>query len=254
MSAVKTIHYINQFYGQIGGEEKAGVAPSLIDGPNNLGSQIEKAFGGSIAIVKTIICGDNYAAEHGDEVKEFVFKAIKDAGAEFFIAGPSFAAGRYGIACGTFCQAVAKELGLPVMAAMNPLSPGVDIAKKDMYIFHAGDSAKDMKNAIAGMARLGGKLLKGEAIGSPEEEGYIPRGVRVNVRMEKRGSRRAVDMLIAKVTGQPFTTELPMPTFDHVPPAPPVANLETALLAIGTEGGIVPRGNPDRIEAHNASK
>lgn len=40
----------------------------------------------------------------------------------------------------------------------------------------------------------------------------------------------------------------------HVPPAPAIADLKTALIAIGTEGGIVPRGNPDRIEAHNASK
>ena len=254
MNAIRTIHYINQFYGQIGGEEKAGIPPSLSDGPNHLGTQIEKAFGGAISIVKTVICGDNYAAEHGDEVKDFVFKAIRDAGAEFFIAGPSFAAGRYGIACGSLCQAVAKELKLPVMAAMNPLSPGVDIAKRDMYICQAGDSARDMRNAIAGMARLGGKLLRGEKIGTPEEEGYIPRGVRVNVREAKRGSRRAVDMLIAKVTGQPFVTELPMPTFDRVPPAPAVADIEHALLAIGTEGGIVPRGNPDRIEAHNASK
>ena len=45
-----------------------------------------------------------------------------------------------------------------------------------------------------------------------------------------------------------------MPTYDHVPPAPAVKDIKHALLAIGTEGGIVPRGNPDHIEAHNASK
>ena len=72
--------------------------------------------------------------------------------------------------------------------------------------------------------------------------------------MQKRGARRAVDMLIAKATGKPYITELPMPTYDHVPPAPAVKDIKHALLAIGTEGGIVPRGNPDHIEAHNASK
>ena len=254
MGAVKTIHYINQFYGQIGGEEKADVVPSAVDGAGNLGKQIEKAFGNTITIVKTIICGDNYAVEHGDEVKEFIFKVIQETGAQFFVAGPSFAAGRYGIACGSFCQAVAKELKLPTLAAMNPLSPGVDIAKRDVYICQAGDSAHDMKNAINSMARLGNKLLKGEKVGTPEEEGYIPRGIRVNIHETRRGARRAVDMLIAKITGKPFKTELPMPIFDHVPPAAPVMDIEKALLAIGTEGGIVPRGNPDRIEAHNASK
>jgi glycine reductase len=61
-------------------------------------------------------------------------------------------------------------------------------------------------------------------------------------------------MLLAKLEGRSFETELPMPVFDIVPPAPPVAGLPQALIAIGTEGGIVPKGNPDRIEAHNASK
>ena len=44
-----------------------------------------------------------------------------------------------------------------------------------------------------------------------------------------------------------------MPTMAGPPAAPP-RNLAKATIAIGTEGGIVPRGNPDRIEAHNASK
>ena len=254
MNIVKAVHYINQFYGQIGGEEKADIAPFVIDGANNLGKQIEQAFNGSISIVKTVVCGDNYAAEHGEEVKKFVFRTIEESEAAFFIAGPSFAAGRYGIACGSLCQAVTKELKLKAIAAMNPLSPGVDIAKRDVYICETSDSAKDMKNAIAAIATIGNKLLNGEKIGLPAEEGYIPRGIRVNIRMPKRGARRAVDMLLSKLSNQPFATELPMPTFDHVPPAPPVVDIEHALLAIGTEGGIVPRGNPDRIEAHNASK
>lgn len=254
MCAVKTIHYMNQFYGQIGGEEKAGVGPSVLDGANNLGKQIEKAFNDEIVIAKTIICGDNYAAEHPEKIKDFVFQVIKDNDAGFFIAGPSFAAGRYGMACGMLCQAVARELKLPVIAAMNEVSPGVDIAKRDVYVVKTSDSARDMKNALAGMARIGTKLLKGERIGLPAEEGYHPRGIRVNIREKKRGSRRAVDMLIAKATGTPYLTELPMPTYDHVPPAPAVKDIKHALLAIGTEGGIVPRGNPDHIEAHNASK
>lgn len=251
----KTVHYVNQFYGQLGGEEKAGVGPSVIEGTCPLGKQLEAAFSGAVKIEKTIICGDNYAAENIDEVKKFVFDVLRETGAEFFIAGPSFAAGRYGIACGSLTQAVAKELGITVIAAMNEeLSPGVEIARRDVYICSVGDSAADMKNAIAGMAKLGTRLLNGERPMNPEADGYIPRKVRVNVREEKRGSRRAVDMLVAKVSGRPFTTELPMPTFDKVKPAPAVKDIRNALLAIGTEGGIVPRGNPDRIEAHNASK
>lgn len=254
MSKVKTIHYVNQFFGQIGGEEKAGAPLEVRDGALALGRQIEDNFGGSIEISKSLICGDNYAAENMDALIPEVVRLVKESGAGFFIAGPSFGAGRYGMACATLCQAVAKELGLPVLTAMNQVSPGVDIAKRDIFIVETLDSARDMKNALEKMGRLGNKLIKGEAIGLPAEEGYIPRAIRVNVREEKRGSRRAVDMLIKKLKGEPYTTELPMPVFDHVPPAPAIKDMANAIIAIGTEGGIVPQGNPDRIEAHNASK
>jgi len=42
--------------------------------------------------------------------------------------------------------------------------------------------------------------------------------------------------------------------FDRVPPAPPVADMSKAVLALVTSGGIVPRGNPDHIESASASK
>ena len=45
-----------------------------------------------------------------------------------------------------------------------------------------------------------------------------------------------------------------MPSFDRVTPAPPVADVSQATVALVTSGGIVPRGNPDRIEAANASR
>lgn len=254
MSTIKAIHYVNQFYGQIGGEEKANSPLEVRDGAVALGTQLQGAFGGSIEIVKTLICGDNYAAENMEKLLPEVLELVRQSGAGFFLAGPSFGAGRYGMACASLCQAVTKELKIPVLTAMNSVSPGVDIAKRDVFIVETLDSARDMKNTLAKMGRLGGKLLSGEAIGLPAEEGYHPRGIRINVRETKRGSRRAVDMLIKKLQGQPYTTELPMPVFDHVPPAPAVKDLKTAIIAIGTEGGIVPRGNPDRIEAHNASK
>jgi glycine reductase len=254
MSKIQAIHYVNQFYGQIGGEDKAGEVLQVKEGTLPLGEQIAAAFGGSVEIVTTLICGDNYAAENLPILIPQVLDVLRQSGVGFFIAGPSFGAGRYGTACAALCQAVSKELKIPVITGMNPVSPGVDLAKRDIFIVHTKDSARDMKHALETMARLGNKLLNKEPIGWPEEEGYIPRGIRVNVRDAKRGSRRAVDMLIKKLNKQPFVTELPMPVFDHVPPAPPVKDLKTAVIAIGTEGGIVPKGNPDRIEAHNASK
>jgi glycine reductase len=68
------------------------------------------------------------------------------------------------------------------------------------------------------------------------------------------GAERAVDMLLARLRGAAFVTEYPMPRYDRVPPAPPVAHLGRARVALVTTGGIVPRGNPDRIESSNASR
>ncbi len=105
------------------------------------------------------------------------------------------------------------------------------------------------------MAPLALKIAKGEEIGSPEEEGYIPRGVRKNYFTDKRGSERAVDMLIKKLKGgEDFVTEFPMPDFDRVDPQPAIKDLSKATIALVTSGGIVPKGNPDHIESSSASK
>lgn len=67
----------------------------------------------------------------------------------------------------------------------------------------------------------------------------MPNGVRVNFFEEKRGSRRAVDMLLAKLADKPYTTEYPMPAFDRVAPNPAVKDLSKATIALVTSGGIV---------------
>ena len=51
-----------------------------------------------------------------------------------------------------------------------------------------------------------------------------------------------------------FETDLPMPKFDRVDPAPPIKDMKHAKLAVVTSGGVVPTGNPDHIESSNATK
>mgnify|MGYP000975933936 FL=1 len=254
MKKIKVVHYINQFFGQIGGEDKAGIHPFTTDGPVGIGNIFQQESDNRYVIVKTIICGDNYAAENLETVKEQVLLWVKKEEPDLFIAGPAFAAGRYGTSCGTLCQAITTTLKIPAITAMHPVNPGVDIARKDLFIIETGDSAREISSVVPRMIHLADKVLEKKTIGGPEEEGYIPRGIRTNIRKPQRGSRRAVDMLVNKLYNRPYITELPMPVFDTVPPARPVLNMRDAVIAIGTEGGIVPRGNPDRIEAHNASK
>jgi glycine reductase complex component B subunit gamma len=254
MAKFRVVHYVNQFFGQIGGEDKAGITPQFKNGLTGAGQLLQKTLGEEYEVVLTVICGDNYAAEHPDEAISVILPKIKEANPDILIAGPAFASGRYGTACALLCQAIQQKLNIPAVSAMHPVNPGVDMARKDVYIIEAGESTLDMKRAMEKMAALAKKLVKKQTIGLPSEEGYLPRGVRLNVRVEKRASKRAVEMLLKKLHGEPFTTELPIPVYDHVPPAPPIKDVSKALIALVTEGGIVPLGNPDRIEAHNASK
>jgi betaine reductase len=251
---VRIVHYLNQYFGQIGGEDKAGIPPQMKEGPVGVGQQIQIESKGQFQIVRTILCGDNYAAEHLEGIEPAVLRWVEEVRPDLFWAGPAFAAGRYGIACGAMCTAVQKKLGIPAITAMHPANPGVEPARKEVYIIETGDSIRDMRRVIPKMVVMARKMVHKTPIGMPQEEGYIPRGIRINVRADKRGSKRAVEMVLHKLRGEPFITELPIPRFDRVVPAPPIADLSKAVIALVTDCGIVPIGNPDRIEAHNASK
>lgn len=251
---IKVVHYINQFYGGIGGEEKADAKPEVRDGVVGPGMALKGALGNDAQIVATIICGDSYFNENIDEATAEILQMVKKYEPDLFIAGPAFNAGRYGVACGSICKAVKENLGIPVVSGMYTENPGADMFKKDIYIVETANAATGMRQAIPAMAKLALKLGKGEEVGSPVEEGYIPRGVRKNIFKEERGSKRAVNILVAKLKGEEFQTEYAMPDFDRVDPNPAVLDMKNAKIALVTSGGIVPKGNPDRIEASSASK
>ena len=61
-------------------------------------------------------------------------------------------------------------------------------------------------------------------------------------------------MLGAKLRGEPFVTEVPLVEYEVVPPAPPLANLREAKLAVVTTSGLVPMGNPDRLRRSYAAE
>ena len=251
---IRIVHYLNQFFGQIGGEDKADTKPLARDGKVGPGMALEAALKGDAESVGTVICGDSYFNENIAAASRDVLELIKKYDPDIVAAGPAFNAGRYGIACGTVAKKVVEELKIPAVTAMFPENPGVELYKKDIYIIETTNSAAGMRTAIPSMSRLILKLAKGEEIGSPEDEGYIPRGIRKNVFREGNGSERAVQMLIAKLKGEPYDTEYPMPVFDRVPPNKAIKDLSKAKIAVITSGGIVPKGNPDRIEASSASK
>jgi len=250
----RVVHYLNQFFAQIGGEEKADVPPLIKEGAVGPGIPLQQALGEEGEIVATVVCGDTYFAENIDTARDKVVEYVASLKPDVFVAGPAFTAGRYGIACAGSCSAVGKRLGIPVVTAMYEENPALDLYHKDVYIIPTAASVRGMKDAIPKMAAFVRKLGLGQAIGLPEEEGYFPRGIRVNQFVETTGAERAVDMLLAKLKGEPFQTEYPMPTFEQVSPSPAIKDLASTTIALVTSGGIVPLGNPDRIEAASASK
>lgn len=254
MGKIRIVHYINQFFAGIGGEEKADIKPEVREEVLGPGLAIQAGFKGEAEIVATVICGDSYFGENMEEAKVEVLDMIKKYNPDLVIAGPSFNAGRYGVAAGAVAEAVQNELGIPALTGMYIENPGADMYKKSVYIVETKNSAVGMKDAVAKMVPLALKLVKGEEIGSPEEEGYIKRGIRKNYFTEKRGSERAVDMLIKKLKDEPFETEFPMPDFDRVAPNPAVKDITKAKIALVTSGGIVPFGNPDHIESSSAQR
>ncbi len=254
MATLRVVHLLNQFFGGIGGEEMADVEPQAKDGPIGPGVALQKALGKRGEVVATVICGDNYFAEDMDKAAEEILRLIEAHEPDLLIAGPAFNAGRYGPACGKVCQVVQERLGIPAVTGMYIENPGVDLFRQSTYIVETADSVAGMSEAMTRMVTLALKLHGGEKLGTPGEEGLIPRGVKKNVLAEDLAAERAVDMLLKKIKGEPFRSEMRLPAFEKVPPAPPVADISEALVAIVVEGGLVPPENPDGIEAARATR
>ncbi|MBQ3447362.1 MAG: glycine/betaine/sarcosine/D-proline family reductase selenoprotein B, partial [Synergistaceae bacterium] len=64
--AFRIVHYINQFYAGIGGEDKADYQPEIREGVVGPGMALKAAFKGEAEIVATVICGDSYFASNMD--------------------------------------------------------------------------------------------------------------------------------------------------------------------------------------------
>jgi glycine reductase len=58
----RIVHYVNQFFGGIGGEEKAHTPLEVREGPVGPGRALQQVLGGKGAVVATLICGDDYVA------------------------------------------------------------------------------------------------------------------------------------------------------------------------------------------------
>ena len=250
----RVVLYLNQFFGQIGGEDMAGVPPRFTSEVVGLGRALIGLLEEGEELAGTVICGDNYFSDRPEKAAVECLGHVRLAQPDVFLAGPAFNAGRYGVACGALCKYVQAELGIPAVTAMFEENPGVDLFHGDVLILRTGQNAATMRDVLARMLRMARKLRSGESLGKPRDEGYFPRGCLVGELAGKPAAERAVDMLLAKLAGRPFETEVPLPAFDPPRAPEPLLDLAHAKVALVTDGGLVPAGNPDGIEVSAATK
>jgi glycine reductase complex component B subunit gamma len=254
MQNVRVVCYVNQFFGQLGGEEKAGVGPDVVAGAIGAARAVQQALGESGTVVATVRCGDNYVAERFATAMAELVSLVAAQQPDLLVAGPAFQAGRYGMACGALCAAVQIQLKRPAVTGMHEENPGVDLYRRQVYIAQTGGDPARMFDEVRRVVALGLKLVKREPIGSPAAEGYFARGITHNALTEENAAQRATAMLLEKLAGRPVTSEVPLPTFAPVPAPARVPDMRRATIALVTDGGLVPRGNPDGIESLAATR
>jgi betaine reductase len=250
---LRVVHYVNQFFAGIGGEDQAHVGVSVRDGMIGPGRAVQQALGDDARIVATLVCGDNFMSERQDEALALVSTELGRLAPDLVVAGPAFGSGRYGLACAHVCR-VAQQQGIPAVTAMHPENPGATSLGRQVVIVPTGETAVSMPAALEGVARLGRKLGRRENLGPAELEGYLPQGRRRSHDRGRPGYERALEMLLAKLQGRPFVTEVPYNAPERVSPAPPVGDLGRATVALVTTGGLVRKGNPEKQSAANASR
>lgn len=69
---MKAIHYINQFFGQVGGEDAADSKPLFNEKPIGCSLMLDGLMP-DIEVTNTIVCGDNYITNHTDEALAEIF-------------------------------------------------------------------------------------------------------------------------------------------------------------------------------------
>jgi glycine reductase len=240
---VKIVHYLNQFFAGFGAEESASMPPQRIPGAVGPGRGL------GLDVVATLACGDDYFGEAEDQAVAELLRLIYEESPDVLVLGPAFGSGRYGYACGVLAREAGRR-GIPSVTGMEPDNPGVAASEGWAYIVPTTDTVIGMRPALAAMAELVRRLGDGRPLSADAEAAFLPRRLRLNRQADEPGADRAVSLLLAKIAGETQTEVRPR-TIPVEPPAA-LADLSTATIAIVTESGCVPIGNPDRLTSRRS--
>ncbi len=250
---VQVVHFLNQFFGGLGGEDRAYEPVQMKEGAIGPGRALQAALGDAATVVATIVAGDNYFTEETQTAVQAAGALLDQLHPDVLIAGPAFDAGRYGLACAEMCR-LAHAKGIKAVTGMHPDNAGILTYRREILAVSTGTDTTQMAQILAKMGGLGMRLVRGEELAAAQVEGYVPRGFRREVRHEKYGYERAVDMLVARLTDKPYVTEMMLTGYDNIVPAPPLKNLPGAVIGLVSSGGLVPRGNRDRLVGSKAEQ
>ena len=67
MDKIRVVHYINNFFAGIGGEEKADIPPEIRPGTVGPGLALQQGLGDEFEVVATAICGDSHFGANLEE-------------------------------------------------------------------------------------------------------------------------------------------------------------------------------------------
>ena len=249
---MRVVHFINQFFANMGGEDTAGMAPTELSGPIGPGQIIESYEDGHIEVVATIACGDNYFAEHQDDALSYVLECVERIKPDALIAGPAFNSGRYGMSCAAVCKAVENKLNIPAVTGLFEENPAVGIFHGDITIARTGHNARKISADLQKTVKLLIKKTSGERL-DPQQDEYFAMGRCQNIAINSTSAQRALDMIEDIACGRDINTEIPLPTYEKIEKARLNKRLEDAKIVLITDGGLYPEGNPDKMPSVNAN-
>ena len=149
MSKLRVVHYLNQFFGGIGSENRADQEPRLREGAVGPGQLLQRALGDKADVAATVLCGDNFINEHAELASEHIRELASSCRPDLVVAGPAFNAGRYGMGCGIAGTALQEALHVPAITGMHPDNPAADLYRRQLYIVPTAATAIGMGAALA---------------------------------------------------------------------------------------------------------
>jgi glycine reductase len=253
---VKVLHYLNQFFAGIGGEDQAGHEVLFLPRAVGIGVVIENATKAHGVEYATIACGDNYFHEAEEKALQAIRLSIDEFRPDLFLAGPAFNAGRYGLACAKLCSWVRDYWGIPAITGMHENNPGTREVGRHVFVIQTGASTASMQDALKRYAALLEKLIAKDqaAVENFRAEHCLPIPRRFTVKTDAPDYVRAANLLLAKLNGQPYESEIPRIEAEQHTIPNLTGILKDATVALITEGGLVPKGNPDRLESSRGSR